>query len=112
MEIFHNVINDIYIFKPTGDLAFEDVKIVKDYIQNLLNEDPKKGAILNLEEIRYLDSTGVGLIVSIYIGLKKLNSHFTLCNLNKAIAKTFNMVLLDQVLKIYETEEEAIASFQ
>lgn len=66
--------------------------------------------ILNLSNVKFIDSTGLGAIIS---SLKVLGNKgdIVLCGVQSAAMTLLKLTRMDQVFRIYADEEEAIASF-
>ena len=73
-----------------------------------LFEREKMNVILNLSGLLYISSTGIGaLMKGLNLAEEKAGS-FRLCEIPEKIFEIISMLGFDQVLSIYDTEEEAI----
>lgn len=71
----------------------------KDSVNGYLNDSAPR-VILNFENVTFVDSSGLGAIVSIYkgqLGTRKID----LCYLNPAVEKVFKLTRMDQVFNIF-----------
>ncbi|NOZ45379.1 MAG: STAS domain-containing protein [Chlorobi bacterium] len=84
--------------------------IKKDFFQ-LINNEIKK-IIFNLKGVRYIDSTGFSVIVSVYKFAKEMHCSFKICNISSEVMELFEITKLNTVLEINNTLEECIASFK
>ncbi len=84
---------------------------VKEELKALFNQTNTK-LIINLENIKYIDSTGF----SVFLSVKKIaggnGGQFKLCCLSSEVTKLFEMLQLNYVFQIYPTQDECIQSFQ
>ncbi|MDH5656348.1 MAG: STAS domain-containing protein [Spirochaetia bacterium] len=90
-----------------------DVKYSSDIesdLNNLINNNPKLGVLLNLEKVEYMSSSGLRLFVTLLRKLKEQNRKFRLCNLTPAVVKIFEVVELLDMFDIYGDEKEALNS--
>jgi anti-anti-sigma factor len=71
-----------------------------------------KRFVLNLREVTFLDSSGVGMIVRFAGTTKAAHGAVKLCELSEIVAKVMKLTRLDRVLEINPTEAEAIAAFK
>lgn len=79
---------------------------VKESIISLIDRG-KYNIVVNLEEVRYIDSTGLGVLIG---ALKKLREHsgnITLVCSNPQIKKIFQITGLVKIFGIFKSEEEA-----
>jgi anti-sigma B factor antagonist len=67
-----------------------------------------KKVILDLTGVTFIDSTGLGALLSILRTLRERNGDFRVCCAAKAIQLLFELVRIDKILDIHETREEAI----
>lgn len=91
-----------------GNIALDGVSDVKNYIKPFLDDESVKGVVINFEKVNFIDSSGIGLIVSIFKTLQTRQAKLALCNLSKKNTEIFNMTRLDKILNIYDSEAEAL----
>lgn len=61
----------------------------------------EKNFVLNFNKCTFIDSTGLGVLVSIYKKCKDLNGTFELHSINQQVMKIFNLTRLDKVFDIH-----------
>lgn len=74
-------------------------------ITKLLNEN--YDFIINLENINFMDSSGLGKIIEAIRMAKESNKQLVFCQIRDAVKVLFNMVNLSQIAILYDTLEEA-----
>ncbi len=84
--------------------------LLRDLIHEHLDKGHKK-LVLNLAAISYLDSTGLGELVSGYRLVKSQGGELKLLNLNKKVSDLLQVTKLYTVFDIHNDETEAVASF-
>ena len=84
--------------------------LLRELIREHLDESHKK-LVLNLTAISYLDSTGLGELVSGYRLVKSQGGELKLLNLNKKVSDLLQVTKLYTVFDIHNDETEAVASF-
>jgi len=112
MELNHRIVDNICVISPLGNFALEGVNKVKSYIEPFLDDESVKGMIMNLEEVNFIDSSGIALIVFTYKSFKKKEGKFSLCQLSSINFEIFKIAKLNKILSISDTEEEALSSFE
>jgi len=83
-------------------------------LREKLNEEVAKGntkVILNLKEVDYIDSTGLGTMVICYTTIQKAGGSLKLVNLNRRNIELLLLTKLSTVFQIFGEEQEAINSF-
>jgi len=83
---------------------------LREAVKDLLNNGKKK-ILLNLGDVSYVDSSGIGELVSSYTTTSNQGGQLKLLNLGKKIKDLLMITKLLTVFQTYEDEQEAIASF-
>lgn len=76
-----------------------------------LFEDGKNQLVIDLKEVRFIDSSGLGALVSGYKNASARNGNLKLCALQPQVKSMFELTRLHRVFEIYPGSEEALASF-
>jgi len=84
--------------------------LLREMVGNLV-ESGKKNIVLNLGEVTYIDSSGLGELVKTHTTIRKLQGELKLVNLSKRVDDLLQMTKLSSVFNIYDDEASAIASF-
>ncbi len=108
MRIKHQMNNSTGMISIEGNVALEAVNEIKDYIQPLLQDEKVQALLINFEKADFIDSSGIGLIVSIYKILQQRQAKLLLTHLSKKNTEIFHMTRLDKILSIYTTDEDAL----
>jgi anti-sigma B factor antagonist len=77
-----------------------------------LFEDGKNNMVINLEEVRFVDSSGLGALVSGFKNASARNGSLKLAGLQPQVQSMFELTRLHLVFEIFPTSEDALASFQ
>jgi len=106
--------------RKTGDVTIVDIKgrialgeesaAVRDLIINLLSKGDRK-ILLNLAEVNYIDSSGLGGLVSAFTSVKKQGGELKLVNLTDKVDNLMEITKLYTVFDIADSEAAALASF-
>ena len=65
---------------------------------------------LNLEAIRYIDSSGIATLLEVLKSAQRLEKEFVLFGLSPAVRDVFHLTHVNRVFAIFETEEQALGS--
>jgi anti-sigma B factor antagonist len=76
-----------------------------------MSESGTNNIILNLKEVDYIDSTGLGGLVISYTGLKKAGGALKLLNLSQRNIELLVLTKLTTVFEIFDDEQDAVNSF-
>jgi anti-sigma B factor antagonist len=112
MKISRRESGGVTIIEPKGKVTIGEGDIVlRDEITKLLGEEKKK-LVLDLGEVSYMDSAGVGELVSVYTSVKNRGGELKLANLTKKIKDLLSITQLLTIFDAYDSVEEAIGSFK
>ena len=112
MVIGERIIGDVTILDLKGKMTLgEGDELLKDKINSLIHQGQKK-LLLNLEGVPYIDSAGLGEIVRTYTTVSRQGGNLKLVNLTKRITDLLSITKLLTVFETFETEPEALKSFQ
>jgi anti-sigma B factor antagonist len=105
-ESHHVTIVDI-----NGRIIFGDeTTMLRDAVAGLVR-DGKKKILLNLAEVGYIDSSGVGELVSSFTSVRKNGGELKLVNLTQKVHDVLHVAKLYTVFDIKEDEFTAVKSF-
>jgi anti-sigma B factor antagonist len=88
----------------------EGSMLLRDLIRENLNGGHKK-IVMNMARIDYMDSTGLGELVSAYRLVKQQDGELKLMNINKKVSDLLQITRLYAVFDIHNDEGQAVASF-
>ncbi len=108
MEIKNQMKNDFAIISVIGNIVMEDTATLKEYVEKYIEEPEFKGIILDCKKVKFIDSSGLGLIVSIYKTLKNSNRKFALYGFSEKTIEIFVLTKLDTILTITDDVETAM----
>ena len=106
--------------RPSGDVMILDLKgkltigsgdeLLRDKINSLIQQGYKK-LLLNLADVPYVDSAGLGAIVSSYTTVSREGGSLKLLSLTSRIKDLLAITKLLTIFDTYESEAGAVASF-
>ena len=79
-------------------------------LQNLVHEGKKK-MVLNMNNIEYIDSAGLGTLIEAHLNAKSQGASLKLCHLGSKLQEVLRITRLATVFQVCNTEAVAIASF-
>ena len=108
MHVKHELEKDIHIFLLDGVLTHETVKQAKNFISPYVDDDTQDGILLNFENVSFMDSTGIGMLIAFFRMTQQQDRKFALCDFNKTLTSMIKTAKLDTILTVYTTQEESI----
>jgi anti-sigma B factor antagonist len=110
MRFETELVNDIIIVSPPKvDLDAGNAEEFKKDIAGATDKHSK--VIMNLEPIGFMDSAGLGAMLSAYKKVRAEGGQFRIFGLNKDVKALFELVRMHRLFEIYEDKQSAVASF-
>jgi anti-sigma B factor antagonist len=104
-------VGDVSIFELKGTITLGEGDVVlKKAIQESLKDGDKK-ILLDLDKVKYMDSSGIGELVACYTSVTNRGGQLKLLNLKSRILELLQVTQLLQVFQAYDEEGEALESF-
>jgi anti-sigma B factor antagonist len=111
MQIDERKLGDVTILDLKGKLTLGDGdELLRSKINGLVQAGAKR-IVLNLGEVPYIDSAGLGEVVRSYTTVKKHEGVLKLLNLTKRIQDLLAITKLVTVFDVFENEPDAVRSF-
>ncbi len=111
MVIEMRIIGDVRILDCSGKIRLgEGTMSIRKAVRDALASGTKK-MILNLEEINYIDSSGVGELIGAYTSVVNEGGRLKLLHLTKRIREVLAITKLLTVFEVFDDEKAALASF-
>jgi anti-sigma B factor antagonist len=113
MQLEQRIVDNVAIIKVTGDITLSkggDV-LLKDKVQSLLHQG-YTNLLIDLSEVSYVDSAGLGELVQTYVTAKNRGGRLRLLNPTKRLKDLLVVTKLLTVFESYDNEAAALASFQ
>ena len=111
MQIEERAVGDVIVLDLKGKVTLgEGDELLKDKVNSMVNQGHKK-IILNLADVPYIDSAGLGEIVRTYTTVSRQGGSLKLLGLTKRITDLLSITKLLTVFETYDQENEAVRSF-
>lgn len=111
MQIDERAVGDVVVLDLKGRITLGDGdELLKDKVNSLINQGYKK-IVLNLGDVPYVDSAGLGEIVRTYTTVSRQGGSLKLLNLTKRITDLLSITKLLTVFETFESESDAVRSF-
>lgn len=111
MKIDSRIVRGIHFLDCSGRITLgEGTMAVRTTVGDILKGGGKK-IVLNLANVNYIDSSGVGELVSTYTTVAQQGGELKLLSLTKKIHELLAITKLLTVFQVYDSEPAALASF-
>lgn len=111
MNYQHELVKNALFLKIEGDMLGETDGIeLADIVNDKINNNIVNGAI-DLSGVRYMNSTGIGVLITLLTKFKSKNGNLVLISPSEQIQKLLTITKLVSVFTIVSTKEEALKLF-
>ena len=110
-NVTNREVDGVSVVTLYGRIVFgEGSNAVRETVKSLIAEGKKK-IVLDMKEIDYIDSSGLGALVVAHLSADTQGAAMRLCNLGRRFSKVLQLTKLMTVFQVYSTEAAAVASF-
>jgi len=111
LKISSKNVDGVLVVSCVGRIVFgEESILLREEVKKAIPDNKK--IILNLGEVSYIDSGGLGTLVALHATASTGGSTIKLANLTKRVGDLLQVTKLLTVFDVYNTEGEAIESFR
>ena len=111
MKINSREKSNVVILDISGEIDLYNASEIMSTM-NKLCESKKYNVIINFEEVDYIDSSGIGVLISGLMRLKESQRGMKFINVYTPVKKVFELTNLTSFFDIYDNELEAIKAFE
>lgn len=112
MQTATRLVGNVTVLDIRGRITVGEGNVILREIVRDLAEKGRKAIVLNLGEVHYIDSSGVGELVKAHTTIRNQGGQLKLANLNKRVHDLLQMTRLAAVFDIQKDEASAIKSFE
>ena len=98
------------ILDITGDIDLAHSPAVRKALLQEIKEKKTPKVFLNLEKVRYIDSSGIASLVEGLKASRDIGSRLILYGLSKSVREVMELSRLQKIFEIHESEAQALAS--
>ena len=110
MKISNRRIADVTILDISGRVVAGEAVLLRDSVRSLIARG-EKNIVLNLAEVPYIDSAGIGELVSALVAVRRESGCMGLLHLTIRVRDVLEIVKLVPVFRIFDNEAQAVAAF-
>ncbi|MCZ8154988.1 MAG: STAS domain-containing protein [Leptospira sp.] len=109
MLITEKLVDSIPVISIEGEVDLYNAKELKDILDQRIKNQQYE-IVVNLEKVPFMDSSGIGTLVTAMYKLKKYHGNLKVCHVHGSVAKVFKLTGMESHLQVLDNEETAIAS--
>ncbi|WP_226034625.1 anti-sigma F factor antagonist [Aquibacillus saliphilus] len=101
---------NVLLVRLSGELDHHATENLKKEWQIAMKERNVKHVILNLEQLSFMDSSGLGVILGRYKEVMQLGGEMVVCSISPVVKRLFEMSGLFKIIRLEESEKFALIS--
>jgi anti-sigma B factor antagonist len=111
LKMTNREVNGVSVVALDGRIVLgEESNALRERVKALMAEGKKK-VVLNMDNITFIDSAGLGTLVAAHHSVKTQGASLRLCHLGSKFQEVLQITKLLTVFDVYNSEAEAVASF-
>lgn len=111
LKMTERTVDGVAVLDLEGRIVLgEESSALRERVKNLLGQDRKR-IVLNMGNVSYIDSAGLGALVASYTSAKNQGAILKLVNLGGKFREVLQVTKLLTVFEVYDSEQAAISSF-
>lgn len=112
LKLTKREVDGVSIIQLEGRIVLgEESNALREQVKSLLANN-KKNIVLNMDNVTYIDSAGLGALVAAHHSARSQNASLKLSNLGSKFQEVLQVTKLLTVFEVYDSEAAAIRSFQ
>lgn len=111
LEMTNRDVEGVTVVTMAGRVVFGDeASALRDKVKSLI-QDGKKNLVLNINNITFIDSAGLGALVAAHNSANTHRGSLCLCHMASKFQEMLRITKMNTVFQVFETEADAIHSF-
>jgi len=111
LKITSKTVDGILVLQCSGRIVFgEESALLRDTVKKAMPD--YKRIVLNLGEVNYIDSGGLGTLVALHTTASTAGGSIKLANLTKRVGDLLQVTKLLTVFEVHNSEYEALEAFR
>jgi anti-sigma B factor antagonist len=86
-------------------------KELKEIVTTKIDQN-KINLLFDMSQVSFIDSSGLGMLISCFKSIKKAGGQFKISNLSHNVKTIFDTTRMDRVFEIFENNEDALRSYK
>ncbi len=108
MQLQYEMVDHTLIVKFDGELDHHSAENIRTELDDVISQRRVKNLIFDLNEMRFMDSSGIGVIIGRYKNISKLGGKVSVIHVTDSIDKIFNLAGLYNIISKHNNKSEAL----
>lgn len=108
LDSLFEVKQNVLIVRLHGELDHHEAEELRSEWKEMLYNSPVKHVILNLEDVTFMDSSGLGVVLGRYKEVLQLGGEMVVCSVSHPVRRLFEMSGIFKIVRLEENETFAL----
>jgi anti-anti-sigma factor len=100
------------VAKATGEVDIATSGLLRDGLLRVLTDEERRGLVVNLASVTFMDSAGIGVLVGVWRGVRAGSGALAVAAPSRQVRRTLHTAGLAKILPVYDSEAEALHAVQ
>lgn len=101
---------DVLLIRLKGELDHHTAENLRNKVSDEIEKNNIHHIVLNLEELTFMDSSGLGVILGRYKQIQSQGGEMVVCSISPAVKRLFEMSGLFKIIRLVDDEQYALKS--
>jgi anti-sigma B factor antagonist len=112
LKLSRRTVDGILVIQCNGRIVFgEESSLLREEVKKAITDGSKR-IVLNLGEVNYIDSGGLGTLVALHTTAHNAGANIKLANLTKRVGDLLQVTKLLTVFEVHSSEYDALEAFR
>ncbi|EKN63100.1 anti-anti-sigma regulatory factor, SpoIIAA [Schinkia azotoformans MEV2011] len=99
---------DVLLIRLKGELDHHTAENLRNKVSDEIEKNNIHHIVLNLEELAFMDSSGLGVILGRYKQIQSQGGEMVVCSISPAVKRLFDMSGLFKIIRLVDDEQYAL----
>ncbi|RYG74619.1 anti-sigma F factor antagonist [Lentibacillus lipolyticus] len=105
-----DVKQNVLIVRLSGELDHHESETLRSEWKKMMHKNNITHVILNLEDVSFMDSSGLGVVLGRYKEVLQLGGEMVVCSISAPVYRLFDMSGMFKIVRLEENEEHALSA--
>lgn len=108
LDIHLEIKQEVLCIRLKGELDHHTAESLRTEVSESIEKNNIRHIVLNLEQLTFMDSSGLGVILGRYKQIKQHNGEMVVCAISPYVKRLFDMSGLFKIIRLEQSEEFAL----
>lgn len=110
LQVEYQQIEKVLVVRLKGELDHHTTGLIRAQLEEKINQEGITHLILNLKDLSFMDSSGLGVLLGRYKQLAAKQGEMVICSAGPTISRILDLAGIFKIITLKETEEEALST--